>query len=555
MYQRIATWFVIVVLGLVPLFGVASPATAQDSPGSDSGFPEDIFVDDLAAGDVDLSTVSPGALSLERVVMPAGASLESRQVATAELLYVERGEVTLVDNLGLTSTLTEENGVHLRAGATYEARNDGTDDASILRLSLVASGADATPVVAPIATPIAGSAADDVVVVLLAEFALAEIPTSTATLFLARATWELDVDSGPYTQHGPIGMLVEAGTLTISSPSGIDAQLDEGNAVLLPADQPLRTRNDGGSDGVALLFGVIPAGESAVAIVPPTPTPSPTPSPTPEPTVTPAPSPTPEPTATPTPSPTPEPTATPTPSPTPEPIPAPTPEPTPTPMPAAGTVLYEADTSGGLAEWSGAGGWQTVGGMLVNDGTSDTPTFIDAPFQPSTLDYAIEVEMQWARDGETFGVVARGGDGAGYWAGFAPDCNWEPNEDDIILWAPLIESFCAEDGRIAGTEVGLDSEWHTYRLEVQGNTIRVLLDGTVVIETSDNRFLSPGQVGLWSDGAQVNVRRFSVIALGDGGAHTQGPTLASTRDAPGVAAMPASSVETRVGMPVRMLVE
>lgn len=534
--------FVVSVLSLIPLSGLTNLAIAQGSPGSNSGFSQDIVVEELAAGEVGEPVTAPTSLNLERVMMRAGAILESRQVASAEVLYVEGGELTLVDNFGLTSTLTEGNGVHLRAGAIYEAGNDGTDDVTILRLSLAASDADASPVAipaTPMATPIAGSAADDVVVVLLAEFALAEIPTSTATLFLARATWEPGVDSGPYTQHGPIGMLVEAGALTISSPSGIDGQLGEGNAVLLPADEPLRTRNDGGSDAVALLFGVIPAGGSAVAIVPPTPTPSPTPSPTPEPTPSPTPSPTPEPTATPSPSPSPEPTL------------SPTPEPTPTPVPVAGTVLYEADTSGGLAEWSGAGGWQTVGGMLVNDGTSDAPMFIGAPFQPSTPDYAVEVELQWARGGKAFGVVARGGDGAGYWAGFAPRCN----ERHIFLWAAPLDEYCWEPEVIGLTEMELDSEWHTYRVEVQGNTIRVLLDGTVVIETSDNRYLSPGQVGLWSDGAQVSVRSFSVIALGDSGSQTQGPTLASAVDAPGVAAMPASSVETRVGMPVRMLVE
>ena len=165
-----------------------------------------------------------------------------------------------------------------------------------------------------------------------------------------------------------------------------------------------------------------------------------------------------------------------------------------------------------------------MGGMLVNDGTSDAPLFIGAPFQPTTPDYAVEVEMQWARDGETFGFVARGGDEGGYWVGFAPDCNWEPNEDDIVLWAPLIDSFCAEEGRIAGTEVELDTEWHTYRLEVQGNIVRVFLDGGLMIETTDNRFLSAGQVGLWSDGAQVNVRSFTVIALGDSSATNSSPT-------------------------------
>lgn len=237
------------------------------------------------------------------------------------------------------------------------------------------------------------------------------------------------------------------------------------------------------------------------------------------------PSPTPQPTETPLPTETPEPTAEPTAT------AEPTSPPMPTPPPAAGMVLYEANTSESFAEWSGAGGWHTAAGMLVNDGTDDSAMLIRAPYQVPMADYAIEVEMKWVRGGETFGIVARAGtDGSGYWFGAWPRCNadydfvWTaPPDDSCDMW--LIHG---RSQSIAFTERELDSEWHTYRLEVQGNEIRTLLDGEVMMETSDNQFLTSGRVGLWSHGAQVSVARFSVIALGDDSVGSQMPSAAST---------------------------
>ncbi len=55
--------------------------------------------------------------------------------------------------------------------------------------------------------------------------------------------------------------------------------------------------------------------------------------------------------------------------------------------------------------------------------------------------------------------------------------------------------------------------WHTYRFEAKGNVLRLVVDGAPRLETMDNRFLRGGQMGLWVDSVQINVRRFRVIAL------------------------------------------
>jgi hypothetical protein len=64
---------------------------------------------------------------------------------------------------------------------------------------------------------------------------------------------------------------------------------------------------------------------------------------------------------------------------------------------------------------------------------------------------------------------------------------------------------------LSGFEPGKD--WHAYRLEVRGNVCTLSIDGTVQGNVTNNRLLSAGRVGLWSNRYQLEVRSFKVIAL------------------------------------------
>ncbi len=58
-----------------------------------------------------------------------------------------------------------------------------------------------------------------------------------------------------------------------------------------------------------------------------------------------------------------------------------------------------------------------------------------------------------------------------------------------------------------------DGEWHAYRLEVEGAHIRLLIDGSLVLEADDEEATDTGEegdVGLWSHGVQLEVRRVAV---------------------------------------------
>ena len=225
-----------------------------------------------------------------------------------------------------------------------------------------------------------------------------------------------------------------------------------------------------------------------------------TPTATATPTLQPAPTNTPSPTSTPTPTL----TTTPTPTSTPSRTSIATVTPTPTPA-QTGDVLYQADWSSGLNGWAGSSDWKTVSGMLVNDGTSYT-SIILAPYKPGNLsDYAIEAQIQLVRFSQQcnrgIGLAVRvDTGGGGYLAGVDAACN---STVDIRTQNQVLVSKNYE----------LDTEVHLYRVEVKANTIKLFMDGTLVLETMDNRFLSGGQVGLYGSQASFNVHSFRVLRL------------------------------------------
>lgn len=209
------------------------------------------------------------------------------------------------------------------------------------------------------------------------------------------------------------------------------------------------------------------------------------------------------------------PTSTPTESPTSTATPTSTvtPPPTSTPVPP----LYQADGSGGFEEWTVGNDWIFINGMLVNDGTSSSDTgYVPAPFDlEERTDYAVEAEIQWVREGaehvanKGFGVVARASNRRAYWAGYNDFSCCGPG---AFVGVGNSAGNAMYPGGVASAAYEVDNEWHTYRLEVKGNTIRLLIDGTVLIETVDNQVLQSGRVGLCAD-SQINVRSFKVIAL------------------------------------------
>ena len=252
----------------------------------------------LAAAPVDtLGTAT--LLRLERVIVPPGGDLGQRTPTGPELLFGELGSATVVDAFGFSAPLGPGQQAALVAGSAYALRNTGTAPATLLRLVL---GDASVP-------PDASSQA-------LVEATLPAPPVAPATLVIARASWQPGADTGTFIAAGPIGVAVVSGTLTVTSPSGLEAALTPPQGLVFPAGVPQRERNAGSEPAQALMVAVAPTGQPLVVAVP---TATPMPTPPPAPTATAIPTATSLPTATPTlpPTSTPEPTATVTPVPDP----------------------------------------------------------------------------------------------------------------------------------------------------------------------------------------------------------------------------------------------
>jgi hypothetical protein len=176
--------------------------------------------------------------------------------------------------------------------------------------------------------------------------------------------------------------------------------------------------------------------------------------------------------------------------------------PSPTSPPQAGTVLYAADFSAAPAAPSE--GWNQLNGALASDG-SGLSLFVPAFRVTYGLNYAVEAEIQMASCGQAFGLLARGvsDDERGIWgtlscgnayilAGPKP-----PRTSDTVAQQPFLP----------------DRAWHVYRVEVRGSAYALSVDGKVIVEGTDTRFLEGDVVGVYSWKTQTTVRAFRVIAL------------------------------------------
>jgi hypothetical protein len=172
-----------------------------------------------------------------------------------------------------------------------------------------------------------------------------------------------------------------------------------------------------------------------------------------------------------------------------------------------GTVLYAADWSNGSDGWPTSAEWQVSRGQLLSK--SDTTSHAVSPYQPSDYgipDYAVEMEVQWTGflQWPAYALIARevyqGAIDFGYncatinqrrWTRPAPQCSSGPKVNYKVE----------------------RNQWHTLRLEVDGNTIVLKVNGAKLVEMTDNTELQKGRVAILNVRSQLSIRAFRVIKL------------------------------------------
>jgi hypothetical protein len=192
------------------------------------------------------------------------------------------------------------------------------------------------------------------------------------------------------------------------------------------------------------------------------------------------------------------------------------------PPPKPGDVLYQADWSQGMDGWAGTADWKTVAGLLVADGTAAGRKdlgWVWAGFQPGTSDYAVESDIKAVPTGGHFipetnwGVLLRSAGSSSRNYQITCSCYYGGTLAQGTREANLAVISAQQEGQyIVSKAFTPRNDWHTYRLEAKGHHVRLLIDGQLIVETDDNRYLDGRGVGLRA-AAQINVRSFKVIAL------------------------------------------
>jgi len=194
--------------------------------------------------------------------------------------------------------------------------------------------------------------------------------------------------------------------------------------------------------------------------------------------------------------------------------------PTPTHVPA-GTVLYQANWSHGLAGWPVVQGWKVVQGQLES-GSSGSAEFT-IPYKPFVSDYAIEMRLEIVRllsqiGGSSFDIFAIKAAGkAGYQAGVSNILGSAPHP----MAAHPQSQVILDPFNYSGLGNGIPnafyprSGWHTYSVEVRGNEATFLVDGAQICSAYSQltNVLSNGPLGLSSQMIVLRVSNVRILAL------------------------------------------
>jgi len=175
---------------------------------------------------------------------------------------------------------------------------------------------------------------------------------------------------------------------------------------------------------------------------------------------------------------------------------------TPTTAPQ-GQLVFSAATDDAFAQFAlPAAGWR-VGGGLVADGSGAQDWALLPAIPGLSGNQAIEAEIQLGDGGvcpRNFGLAVRGSDN-GFVAGGA---EWACDQA-VKLWAG--QSQLAQ-----GTVESLGSGWHLLRLEARGSDVRLLIDGTLALESTTTQ-IAGAQLAIWSGGVPLTVRTVRVFDL------------------------------------------
>ena len=169
-----------------------------------------------------------------------------------------------------------------------------------------------------------------------------------------------------------------------------------------------------------------------------------------------------------------------------------------------------------------SGSWSATDDLLSSDGAGGiAEPWLPLAAVPSPA-FAVEADVRLGGlidnvCGQSFGLTA-GSPSANQWYGGGVHfpCENAPREarlTDVSVWQDGYNG----DPAFAQALYDPGDDWHTYRFELRGDHVRLIVDG---IGIADGMLAAPidpattdGQAGIWTQGAAIEIRRIAVYTL------------------------------------------
>ena len=179
------------------------------------------------------------------------------------------------------------------------------------------------------------------------------------------------------------------------------------------------------------------------------------------------------------------------------------------------SIIYQANWSTGLDGWSGTNQWHASNGQLYSDG-SDCCNILAPYLMGSISNYAIEASIKIVGANDSFfGVVARGQGDSSNLSGYICGMAGVTDEGGGNFSGLASISYVGYKGpALQSTSYNPGSDWHLYRIEVNRDSITLLIDGQIHTQLTDSTFSSGGHIGFrLADGMGIVIKSFVVYTL------------------------------------------
>ena len=271
--QRIA--IVTLIAGLVlticaprtrlPSLAQALPTTAPAAtPGGLSQvapYPDGIELSALAMAPLDRVPANPATIRLERYTLSPGDRLTGA-TSGPRLVVVEDGELMVAGSDVPRGTYSPNGSVLIPAEASAELAPAADDPTTFLLFRIDAETTGA-------ATPLADGGSPRVLLT-----GSPRLPRGEATIAIVSLTVAPGADAGQRVFSGPVGLAIEAGSLTVVDLDGQPTRLEAGGSLIAPAYTAHHLRNDGAEPVRGLAVGILPASPALAGAPVATPTPA-----------------------------------------------------------------------------------------------------------------------------------------------------------------------------------------------------------------------------------------------------------------------------------------